>query len=137
MSRPDKPEFKSPTELLSGEGDSAWMKRGLEISSQAGLLQACWSRAAGRIAEHSQLNHIATDNTENGNGVAVVFADSASWASQVRVIATRLCAQLNEELERSGLTDRASSLRVRVQPWQANYDQRTAKTIDSGDSNND
>jgi len=143
MSDSDKPgdpnRFQTPTEFLSGSEGSDWLQRGLEIARQADSLQQLWQAAAGDLASHSRLIHIEDSKAGTPSGIAVVFADSAAWASRIRSIATRLTDQLNHclsaELKQGPGTSNpntppksVSSIRVRVQPAEAKFGE------DSGDA---
>lgn len=125
MQPTDKSRFKSPTEMLEADTDSDWMKRGLEISRNEVALESVWRQAAGELASHSQLNHIDQDHHAEKGSVAIVFADSPSWASHIRVCATRLCRKINAQLASSGSDQKVSSIRVRVTPHQPNFEDRT------------
>ncbi len=122
MQPTDKNRFKSPTELLETGDDNEWLQRGLAISRSESTLRAVWQEAAGDTASHSQLNHI--DHDSEVEPVAVVFADSASWASHIRVSATRLLQRVNEQLSRTGSQTTVGSIRVRVTPHQPDYEER-------------
>jgi len=136
MSHSDKPgdptRFQTPAELLSGTDGTDWLQRGLEIARQADSLQQHWQAAAGELASHSRLIHIEDSKAGTADAIAVVFADSAAWASRIRSVAARLTDQLNHCLSadlnrgRGTAPKPVSAIRVRVQPAEAKFGEGSA-----------
>jgi|GEM_PF-4834832 len=140
MSQSDKSRFQTPTEILTGGDANDWLQRGMKIAEQADSLQQHWQRAAGELADHSRLIHIESDADSSKKAhtpadgqvkIAVVFADSAAWASRIRSIATRLTNQLNQSLQSlqnesddGQVESKVESIRVRIKPVEDKFGER-------------